>query len=127
MLKYLRQRIQSFKYAFRGLVFLWTEANFRIHVFSLIAVLFVGFAFDISVFEWMWILFSSALVLITEAINTVLEKTLDYIQPEQDTRVGRLKDMSAAFVLMAALNSIIVGIIIFSPKIIELVKACRSI
>lgn len=127
MLKYITQRIKSFKYAIRGLSFLWAEANFKIHVVSLILVIILAIFFDVSSSEWMWIVVSSTLVLITEAINTVIEKTLDFIQTKHDIRIGRLKDMSAAFVLIAALNAIIVAIIIFMPKIIEAVEEISSI
>ena len=57
-------------------------------------------------------------VLITELINSLIERVIDYIKPELHPKAKIIKDISAAVVLVAAITSIIVGLIIFIPKIL---------
>jgi diacylglycerol kinase (ATP) len=115
--KYLKERMGSFKFAFLGLKLLMYEANFRIHVIAFILVIALSFYFKISNQEWLFILVSSFLVLICEAINTAIEKTMDFISVEKNNFIANIKDISAAFVLISAVNAIVVAAIIFIPKL----------
>jgi len=115
---YIKSRINSFKFAFKGLRLLWREANFRIHCIVFILVLAVSFYLEITKVEWMFVLLSSTLVFVSEAINTAVEKTLDFIKTEQDKRIEVIKDISAGFVLIAAINAVVVGVIVFLPKLL---------
>jgi len=117
-INYIKLRIKSFVFAFKGLMLLWKEANFRIHCVAFVLVLIVSFYLEISRLEWIFVLLSSTLVLVSEAINTAIEKTLDFIKTENDKRIEVIKDISAAFVLIAAISAVVVGGVIFIPKIL---------
>ncbi len=114
---FLNNRYRSFGYAFNGFRFLWKEDHFKLHLLALVLVISMAVYFQISSIEWLFVVLASALVLISEAVNTAIEKTLDFIKMEQDKKIGAIKDMSAAFVLLSAFSAVIVGAIIFIPKI----------
>jgi len=113
------ERIKSFVYAFKGLRTLFVfEHNSRIHLFAAAFTVLLGFILDISGIEWIAVCFSIALVLGFEIINTAIEHLCDLISKEKSETIRRIKDLSAAAVLVSAIFALTVGIIIFIPKII---------
>lgn len=109
---------QSFEVAFTGILnFFRSDRNGKIHLAVTILVIIAGGIFDISPTEWVFVLLSVALVIVAEMLNYAIEKVCDLIKPTPDPRVKIIKDVSAAAVLVAAMISVIVGIIIFLPKI----------
>ena len=114
-----RSRFRSFRFAGQGIRALARyEHNFRIHICAALIALCLGFLLNISTVEWCLIIFAIAMVLGAEALNTALEVICDKITTERDPLVGRAKDVSAAGVLFVAISALIVGILIFLPKII---------
>lgn len=110
--------LQSFRDAFRGLFFvLKNERNARIHLAVSVLVAAGGFVLQISTVEWMVLILTIAMVWITEVYNTTLERLIDLIHPEWGQEAGICKDISAAGVILSALVSIIVGLLIFGPKL----------
>ena len=110
----------GFNHAFRGLLnLLKTERNFKIQVFILLFVNFLGFYFKITSTEWIFIIFSSIIVLSLEAINSSIEKIADEVSLEQNIKIKWIKDVSAAAVLIGALGAGIIGLTIFIPYIVE--------
>jgi len=108
----------SFKCAFRGVGEAWiSEKSLRIHFYLAFLVIILGFIFQISRTEWLFITMIIALVLTTEMVNTAVEKILDLVCKEANGEVRFIKDLFAAIVLIAALGSLIIGAIIFIPKI----------
>ncbi len=119
--QHIKRRILSFKYAFNGLLYiLKTQTNMQIHLVAMIIVVVAGFYFHISTEEWLFLALTIALVLISEIVNTAIEEIVNFISPEFNKKAGLIKDLGAAFVLLAALFAIFVGSIIFIPKIIFL-------
>jgi diacylglycerol kinase len=113
--------IQSFKVAFEGLRdALLHERNFRIQVVVFIVVIIAGFLFRINQTEWILILLCAAVVLSLEIINSAIEKLCDFVSPDIHPLIKKIKDFSAAGVLIGTILSAIVGAIIFLPKIMEL-------
>lgn len=111
---YLSKRLKSFSYAIDGLVFLFrNEPNAKLHAFFAICVVIAGFVFDISSMEWIGIILSIGLVIGFEIINTSIEKLADHISPEWNDQIKIVKDLGAAAVLIAAITSIIIGILVF--------------
>ena len=111
----------GFKYAWAGLITAFkTEKNFRIHLMIGLFILIVSYLLKINKYEWLIIFMSITFVIITELINSIIERLIDYIKPEENINAKEIKDMSAGFVLIAALFAIIMGSIIFLPKIIEI-------
>lgn len=106
--------IKSFKYAWNGLKTVWKEeVNFRIEFFVGLVVLFLAFYFDLNSIEFSLIIFTVVLVLVSEIINTIVEDLCNKIEPNQDSVVGKIKDLSASFVLLSNIGSLIVWIFIF--------------
>ncbi len=119
----ITKRLKSFNYAFSGMVTMFSEEhNSRIHAASTLLVIIMGIAFDISRIEWALILFAIGLVICFEIINTVVENLSDIISPEKNEKIKKIKDLSAAAVLFASFIALVIGIIIFSPKIYNYVS-----
>jgi diacylglycerol kinase len=115
----IRKRLRSFKYAINGLsILLREEHNARIHFFASCCVIFAGFFFRISALEWMAITFAIGFVFSMEIMNSAIENMADFISPEKHLKIKRIKDLSAAGVLVSALAALFIGLIIFIPKLI---------
>ena len=115
MVATILKSIRSFKYAFLGIGWVVrSENNARIHLAATISGIIAAFYFNISKSEWLWIILCIALVWITEIINTGLEKLVDLVSPNFHPLAGKVKDLGAAAVLIAALFSIICAVVIFS-------------
>jgi len=118
----LADRIRSFRYAFNGLRVLFREEhNAQVHLFITIVVIVLGAIFSISPLEWVAVVFAIGFVFVTEILNTAMEDIADFISPQRDERIKRIKDLGAAAVLIAAITAIVVGVIIFLPKILRLI------
>ena len=116
-----KKLMRSFGFAFKGLAYAThTQLNFRVHLIAALIAAFAGYALRISVNEWQWVILSIALVLICELFNTALEYLVDLVSPGYNERAGRVKDIGAAAVTIAALFAFITGIIIFLPKLLTL-------
>jgi len=115
------KRLNSFKYAFNGLKILINEEhNSRIHLLATICVVIAGFVFKISKFDWIAVIFVIGFVFSIEIINSVIEKIADYISPDIHEKIKKIKDLSAAGVLISTTTALIIGLIVFIPKIIDL-------
>ncbi|MGY6647567.1 diacylglycerol kinase [Wenyingzhuangia sp. IMCC45574] len=120
---FLIDRIYSLGYAFKGLWHLLkTENAVKVHVTSTIILTITGFLFDLNNYEWMFQFLSLGLVMGVEALNSSIEKIADFVQPNFDTKIGTIKDVSAGAVLFAAMYGGIVLGIIYIPKILQLIN-----
>lgn len=114
-------RARSFVYAFRGLSYaLRTQHNLWIQLSFLLLAVILGLVLDIGHTEWLAIIGVSGLVLALEILNTALETFLDTHYPERDPKIELIKDIAAGAVLMAAIAALIVGLLIFIPKLFVL-------
>lgn len=114
----MKKRIQSFVYAGRGIRLVFSsEANMKIHVSVAFVVVICGVDFQISVFEWIACLLCIGLVFSTEMINTAIENVVDLVSPDPHELAGKAKDIAAGAVLICAIISVIVGLLIFVPKV----------
>ena len=117
--------LSSFGFAFRGIGLLFrSERNAKIHLTVLILVLLAGIFLKINIQDWIVVVLCAGAVLATEAINTAIEGTIDLLHPDHSEKAGRIKDISAAAVLFTSITSLICGILIFLPRIIDL--CCRA-
>lgn len=115
--------MNSFKYAFEGIRSSFkSERNMKIHVTVLSFVLLFGILLKISLLEWIACIFCFALVIGGELFNTALETTVNLITEEKNEKAKKAKDIAAGAVLVFALASSIIGILIFLPKFIALLK-----
>ena len=118
---FFKGRLLSIKYVFKGIKILITsedsiKAQFFIGLFAVV----LGFIFDISLNEWMIQLTLTGMVLVAEALNTSVEKIADFIHPDFNKKIGVIKDIAAGASGFAAIISLIVGCLIYIPKITSL-------
>ena len=81
-------------------------------------VVIIGFVIGLSAVEWLFIITAIMLVLITEAINTAIENTVNLVTGKFHPLAKKAKDISAFSVLLASIYAVIVGLIIFLPYLI---------
>jgi diacylglycerol kinase (ATP) len=116
-----RSRSESFRFAFSGLAYLLKdEYNARIHLVAAVVAVITGIFLKIDLTEWCFIVIVIGLVFLTELLNTSLEALGDAVDPEWNERIKKAKDYSAGAVMISAILSVIIGGIIFLPKIIGL-------
>ena len=119
----LRKRIQSFGFAFNGLkIMLREEHNSRIHLFCACLVIGLMFIFNLSPIEIGLLIMVIGMVFTAELFNSALENLADHLSPDKNEKIKKVKDLSAAAVLVTALTALIVGCMIFLPKILELIQ-----
>lgn len=120
-LKKKRKKLRnSFKYAFEGVHReLKEEQNLKIHILIMILVIIAGFILKLSPMEWIICIILFGFVIALELINTAIELTVDLAMPEIHPKAKAAKDIAAAAVLISATCSVIIGVIIFLPKIIK--------
>jgi diacylglycerol kinase (ATP) len=115
---FISNRLKSIKYAFKGaFLLLKTEASIKIQFIVAVLIIAAGFYFNISKTEWIVQILGIGLVLSIEAINTAIEEIANFIHPEQHHKIGFIKDIAAGAVLFASISVIIIGFIIYLPKI----------
>lgn len=117
----IRKRIQSFGFALSGLkTMICEEHNSRIHLLAAIGAVLIGFFLKISRIEWIAVVFAIGFVFALEIINTAIEHIADFVSPEKHEMIKKIKDLSAAAVLVSAITALIIGLIVFLPKIFDL-------
>jgi diacylglycerol kinase (ATP) len=80
----------------------------------------MGFLLNLSRAEWLWIILAIGLVLAAEIFNTAIEKLTDLVQEEKHPKAGQVKDLAAGAVLVLAITALLIGIIIFVPRLMDL-------
>ena len=114
----------SFLYALNGIrICIGKELNFSIQLIAAIVAVSLSIVLKISSLEWIWITFCIVLVLSLEMMNTVVEKIANLITKEHHPDIKKIKDIAAGAVLITAAGSVIIAIIIFMPKIINLLQS----
>jgi diacylglycerol kinase (ATP) len=112
----------SFRYAFAGLGYLlWTQRNAKIHTAIGLAAIALGFIVGLDRFEWLMLTLTIAIVLAAEGINTALEAAVDLASPDYHPLAKIAKDVGAGTVLLTAIASVIVGLLLFLPRLLPLV------
>jgi diacylglycerol kinase (ATP) len=120
----LSGRIQSFRYAARGVrLMLRSQHNAWLHAVASCCVLIVGGLFALSDAEWCWIVLAIMAVWTAEALNTALEFLADAATPEFHPLVGKAKDVAAGAVLIAATGSVIIALLVFGPHLLNLLQS----
>ena len=115
---FLRGRLRSLKFALRGMwLLMTTEDSIKAQLFFAIIAIFLGFYFEISPTEWMIQFLVIGLVLVSEALNTAIEKIADFVHPDYHKKIGFIKDIAAGVPSFAAIISLIIVSIIYIPKI----------
>jgi diacylglycerol kinase (ATP) len=109
--------IESFNYAIEGVIHvLRTQRNMRIHFLIAVAVLITAAAVGVSKIELIVLLLSITFVLVAEMINTAVEGTIDAATTSFDPMAKLAKDIAAGAVLIASVNAVAVGYLVFAGK-----------
>ncbi|MFC1452803.1 diacylglycerol kinase family protein [Verrucomicrobiota bacterium] len=116
-------RIRSFKYAFAGiLTMLKSQQNAWVHACTRVAVVAAGLFFGVSASEWCWLVLAIIAVWTAEALNTAFEFLADVASPEFHPLVKHSKDVAAGAVLISAIGAVVIGLLVFGPHVVRLVK-----
>lgn len=111
-------------YAIAGLLYgIKQERNFKIHFIAFVLIIVSAIFFKLSKVEWLAILIISGMVMQAELFNSAVEQIIDYIKPEMHPKAKIIKDVAAGAVLVTAIIALIIGVIIFLPKIIYLISS----
>lgn len=109
---------KSFGYAIQGVFYSFKKGtHFKIHVAAAAVVVILGLIYSISTFEWLVVILISSAVISAEAINTAIEETCDLLHPDSYPRAKLAKHCAAGGVLILSIAAVIIGLIIFIPKI----------
>lgn len=111
---------KSFVFAYKGIKEGAKQRNLKIHFLFAILSILLGFYFSISITEWLMVCLCIGFVISLELINTAIEYLVNWISPEQHPMAGKIKDLGAGAVLIAAITAIMIGIVIFGKYIIAL-------
>ncbi len=113
--------MQSFTFAGRGIAKAWhEEANFRLEIIAAIIVIATSIYLQLNALSIALIIFTCAIVLALELVNTMIEAISDMLKPRLNQYVKEIKDLTAAAVAIAALGSLGVAICLLLPPILEL-------
>ena len=111
--------LKSFKYALSGISYvLKTSRNFKIQLFFAATTLMIGFLLQINPSNYIILISTIMSVLILEVLNTSIESIVDLVMKKEFSNLAKIsKDTSAGAVLLASINSVIIAVYIFVPKI----------
>jgi diacylglycerol kinase (ATP) len=99
-----------------------SQHNAWVHACATVTVVAAGLFFGISVSEWCWLVLAIMAVWTAEALNTAFEFLADVAVSEFHPLVERSKDVAAGAVLISAIGSVIIGLLVLGPYVIELIK-----
>lgn len=112
---------RSFQFAAQGIVDLFRfENNAKIHLAAMVAVVIAGFWLGLSVMEWVVVTMQIGLVMAAESMNTALEKLADRVTTERDPLIRAAKDLASGAVLIVGIMALVVGLLIFVPKLLAI-------
>lgn len=122
-----RKWLRSFRYAYEGLIYaLSTQRNMKFHFIAALSVLLLALFFDLSRLEILFIILAITLILVTELVNTAIERAVDLAMPDLHPIAKIAKDVAAAAVLVTAIFAVIVGLIVFFEPINSLLSHSRE-
>ena len=110
--------LQSLNWAFEGVIHvLRTQRNMRIHFALATVVLILAFSYGVTKLELMALLVAISFVLIAEMVNTAIEATIDLATTSFDPLAKMAKDIAAGAVLIAAVNAVVIGYLVFADRL----------
>ncbi|WP_088072351.1 diacylglycerol kinase family protein [Gottfriedia luciferensis] len=108
--------IKSFGFAFSGIFrVIKEERNIKIHLVAAVCSTALGFYVHISRIEWLILLLTITIVISLELVNSSIEAVVDLASPDQHPLAKKAKDVAAGAVLVAAIVSVIIGVLLFLP------------
>lgn len=128
LLREVQRFARSYGFAWEGVQHLFrSQPNARIHLLAMLVVIVLGLLFQIARWEWLILSLICALVLFAEGVNTALEAVVDLASPEFHPQAKIAKDVAAGAVLLCAFAAIVIGCLIFLPRIWEFMLSLNTI
>jgi diacylglycerol kinase len=113
----------SFKYALQGIKSAYkTEQNLLVHTVVAILVIALGVIIQLSFLEFAVVFLVIGVVMTAEMINTSIEYAIDMAMPSIHPLAKVSKDVASGAVLFSAIIAIIVGCLIYIPKLIKFIE-----
>ncbi|MEI7026699.1 diacylglycerol kinase [Paenibacillus sp. y28] len=118
---------RSFRYAYEGIKYaLATQQNMKFHFLVAVLVLVLALAMELTKTDILFLLLAVTLVIVTELINTAVEKAVDLAMPDQHPVAKIAKDVAAASVLVSAVFAVVTGMIVFFSPLDRLLVNLRA-
>ena len=112
--------VESFKFASKGMLYLFLfHRNMRIIFMLGVASFLLGVYFQLKGIELVALCITITLVFMAEIFNTAIEMLMDILSVKYHVRIKLVKDIAAAVVLLASLNSIAIGYILFARRLFK--------
>ena len=122
----MKRFIKAVLFAWQGVTqFFVRERNAKIQTVMGVLAITLGLTVSISLYQWMFVLFCIALVISLEMINSAIERYCDLVTIDYNPSIKIIKDVAAGAVLIASMTSLIIGLIIFIPAIVEFLNRIR--
>ena len=120
----MKRLLHSFGFAGEGIGYaIRTQANLRIHLAITALVIIAGLWLQLAPIEWAILVVMISVVMSAELFNTALEATLDRVSREEHPLAKVGKDVAAGAVLICAIGAVVVGLLIFGPKLLAVISA----
>jgi diacylglycerol kinase len=114
---------RSFRYAFAGLFYVArSQRNFRIHMAAALVAAALALALGFTLVEWAVLATIITLVMTLEMVNTVIEAAVDLASPTYHPLAKIAKDVAAGAVLLTAIGAVVVGLFLFVPHLLALIR-----
>ena len=118
---FVKGRLKSLRFAFKGmLILVRSEHSIMVQLGIGVLVSILGLILGLSPTEWMLQTMCIGMVLSAEGLNTAVEKLCDFVNPDFNPKIGKIKDISAGAVGFTAVVAAVVGLIIYVPKVASL-------
>lgn len=115
---FFTHQVKSFSYAFEGIFYSFKKGtHFKIQTAAAIFILISGFVYQVSTTEWLVLVLITSAVIAAETTNTAIEEACDVLHPEHHPGARLAKHCAAGAVLILSIASVVIGAIIFTPKI----------
>lgn len=118
-----RQLKDSFKNAFRGIYQVFkTESNIKLHSLAAVLAVILAFILDFNTYEWTFIVIAIVIVIVTEILNTAVEYAIDMVCGDTYNEIAKYaKDIAAGATLISAISAIVIGALLYIPKLLDLI------
>lgn len=114
----IRSRVKSFRFAFEGIAaFFLHEHNAWLHFMATVAVFTLTALVGVTKTELLALVFAIGFVWVAEMFNTCIERVMDFVSDQRNDEIKFIKDLAAGAVLVAAITAVVVGAVVFIPKL----------
>jgi len=123
-----KRLVDSFNFAIEGLISaLKNEKHMKVHILAAIIIVILAIVINASKVEILIISLSVSFVVITELVNTAVEAIVDLVSPERHPLAKLAKDVAAGAGLVAAINALCVGYLLFYDKLLDIFDGANKL